>query len=233
MHRLSAFDFRLSEELQKANPKRALIALVLLAAPAVSAAPQAADAGLVERVQRFYEKTRDFSADFEQEYRYEAMGRTEKSSGTVQVKKPGLMRWDYAKPWPRRFVLDGKSLYVHDVEDNSVTIKRDFASDSLSAAVTFLWGKGRLGDEFLATKVDRPEYGAAVLELVPKKPQPGFRKVFFAVDPATGAVVASVVVDSQGNENRISFRNVRANQGVPDARFRFEIPRGATVEEVK
>jgi len=49
-------------------------------------------------VHAYYAKTRDFSAGFRQHYTYVAIGRTEDSEGTVQVKKPGRVRWDYAKP---------------------------------------------------------------------------------------------------------------------------------------
>jgi outer membrane lipoprotein carrier protein len=228
----------------------AAMAALLLAGAARAAEPEAkpepkadakaepkadakADAALAEKVQRFYEKTADFSADFEQEYRYVAMTRVEKSQGTVKVKKPGYMRWDYQKPWPRQFVLDGRSLYVYDVEDNAVTVKKDFAADSLSAAVTFLWGRGRLLDEFDVRRVERPELGATVLQLEPKKPQAGFQRVFFGLDGATGAVLVSLVVDSQGNENKVAFKNPKTNTGLAASVFKFEVPKGATVSEMK
>lgn len=189
-------------------------------------------AALAMKVQRFYESTTDFAADFEQSYRYRAMRRTQNSSGAVEVKKPGLMRWDYSRPYPRHFVLDGKALYIFDPEDNAVMVNREFTSDGLSAAVTFLWGRGNLSDEFDITLVQRADYGSTVLELVPKTPQPGFTRLFFSVDPDTGAVLSSVVIDSQGNENRITFKNVRTNTGIDAKRFQFEIPKGAVVQEL-
>lgn len=195
--------------------------------------PAGEAAALVDKVQRFYEKTRDFRADFTQVYRYVSMGRTQKSAGTVEVKKPGLMRWDYVKPHPKQFVLDGRDLYLYEPEDRAVMVKRGFSSDSLSAAVTFLFGQGRLADEFRAERVVRPEYGAVVLALEPRKPQPGFSKVFFAIDEATGQVLTSIVIDAQGNENRIAFANVRTNTGLEAKRFAFEVPKGTAVQEWK
>lgn len=187
---------------------------------------------LAEKVQRFYEKTKDFTARFEQQYRYTAMARTQKSSGTVQVKKPGLMRWDYEKPYPKQFILDGRSLWIFEPEDKSVQVQREFQADAMSSAVTFLWGRGQLTDEFRIRRVQRPDLGPAVIELTPKTPQPGFTQVFFAVDEATGAVTTSLVVDSQGNQNRITFSDVKTNQNVPDARFKFTPPKDVTVREL-
>lgn len=195
-------------------------------------APATGAAALADKVQAFYEHTRDFSASFTQQYKYKTMARTQKSAGTVQVKKPGLMRWDYTAPYEKLFLLDGQSLWVWDPEDNTVMVNRSFSSDQLSAAVTFLWGKGKLSDEFDIRLADEPSYGATVLELVPKKPQSGFTRLYFAVDENTGAVVTSVVIDSQGNENRITFTDVKTNAGVPSDRFTFQVPKGASVQEL-
>ena len=45
---------------------------------------------LVDRVQAFYEKTTDFTAEFKQDYTYKAFKRTQSSSGKVVYRKPGL-----------------------------------------------------------------------------------------------------------------------------------------------
>ena len=91
----------------------------------------------------------------------------------------------------------------------------------LSAAVTFLWGKGRLAEEFdiqRATRTDLAE-GGVPLELTPKKAGQGFTKVFLVVDPATGAVRQSVVVQANGSENRISFVEPKLDAAVNAADF--------------
>src|SRR2546429_9816158 len=82
----------------------ALLLALLLAVPA-------RDPGraLAQRVQAFYAHTRDFSASFRQHYTYVAIGRTEDSEGLVQVKKPGLVRWDYASPDRRTLYIEGRT----------------------------------------------------------------------------------------------------------------------------
>ena len=57
------------------------------------------------------------------------------------------------------------------------------------------------------------------LELTPKKPGQGFSKVFLVVDPETGAVRQSVVVQANGSENRISFVEPKLNAQVNAADF--------------
>jgi outer membrane lipoprotein carrier protein len=205
-----------------------VIGLVLATgARADDKAPAAAE--LLAKVQGFYDRTQDLTADVQQKYSFHAMKRTLTSAGTMQLKKPGLLRWDVKKPYAKLFLIDGQALYAYDSDDNEVTVKKDFSADSLSAAVTFLWGKGQLARDFDAKVVERPEYGATVLELVPKKLAAGFSKLYFDVDAATGLVRTSVVIDAEGNENRLAFANVKTNAGLDAARFRFEVPKGANV----
>src|SRR2546426_753967 len=90
----------------------ALLLALLLAAPAKEPAR-----ALAERVHAYYAKTRDFSASFRQHYTYLAIGRTEDSEGTVQVKKPGRVRWDYVKPDRRTLFIDGKTLWIWRPDD--------------------------------------------------------------------------------------------------------------------
>ncbi|RMG12266.1 MAG: outer membrane lipoprotein carrier protein LolA [Deltaproteobacteria bacterium] len=182
---------------------------------------------LVEKLQAFYEGTQDFTATFEQTYTYKAFARTMKSRGKVAFKKPGLMRWSYEKPREKHFIVDGKDMWVWTPEDRTVIRKKGFTTDGLSTSITFLFGKGRLEEEF-AIELE----GKNRLVLTPLSPQPGFVKVIFEVDPETGQVRSSEVYDAAGNVNRMRFRDVRINPGVKPERFRFTPPKGATVQEL-
>lgn len=197
--------------------------------PAAPAAKPADAAQLLARVQAFYDKTKDLTADVDQQYTFHAMKRTLKATGSMQLKKPGLLRWDVTKPYAKQYLIDGQALYAYDSDDNEVIVKKDFSADSLSAAVTFLWGKGQLARDFDVASVPKPDYGANVLELTPRGKGAGFAKLYFDVEPATGLVRRSVVIDTEGNENRLTFANVRTNAGLDDARFKFDKPKGATV----
>ena len=176
---------------------------------------------------------RDFQAAFQQEYTSRALGRTRRSSGFVYIKKPGKMRWDYREPRRKHFVCDGKTLYMYQPELDQVVVDRGFAGSRLSTAVTFLWGKGRLADEFDVTFAERDDLGGPkqyVLKLVPEK-KARFRKLYFVVDRKTFRVEETVVEDPGGNVNHIFFANVSTNVGLEDKAFAFEIPEGVDVIE--
>lgn len=211
-----------------------VVAPVAPVAPAdagVAKAPLAPDVkALVDRVQAFYEKTQDFTADFKQEYTYKAFKRTQVSSGKVTFKKPGLMRWEYEKPSPKTFVLAGDRVFAHDPEAKLVT-RAAINTNQLSASVTFLFGVGKLENEFAIQKSTCAKCTGTQLELTPLVPDPRFKKIFLEVDPTTAQVLKSTVIDPDGSENAISFIGLKANVGINEAHFKITPPPGTQVQD--
>ena len=206
---------------------------VLLAALLVAAPAKDEGRAIARRVQAFYAQTKDFSAAFQQRYTYVALGRVEESEGTVQVKKPGMVRWDYAKPDRRTLYIQGRTLWIWRPDDQEAQVKRDFGGEQLSSAFTFLWGKGNLLKEFAPRAVAAPQglpQGDA-LELTPLKPIPGVEKLLFVVGK-DGQVLASVVTNAQADVNQIVFSGAKIDQGLPDSLFHFVPPKGAYVQEL-
>ena len=181
---------------------------------------------IVERLQSFYENTDDFSASFHQTYTYQ-VGRQVESRGSVAFKKPAMMRWDYEEPRSRTFIVDGTDLWIWTPEDFSVVRQRDFTASDLSTSITFLWGEGRLEDEFHIEL-----QGKDRLSLTPIRPESAFQSVIFRVDLETGRVLESTVIDPQGNRNHMVFTDVRLNAGMPRDRFVFTPPTGADLQEM-
>src|SRR6266702_139029 len=130
---------------------RAFLAL-LLALPTVGGAalgPKQAEAdALAREVQAYYERTKDLEARFVQTYTYASFGKSQTSRGTLRVKKPGKLRWDYLEPTPKTIVVNGPRLVQYEPDANQAYVDEHFDATALSAAVTFLLGKGRLEKEF-------------------------------------------------------------------------------------
>jgi outer membrane lipoprotein carrier protein len=197
----------------------AALALMLAAPP--SGTPPAADAtALARKVQGFYETTRDLRARFVQTYTYAALGRRQVSKGTLEVKKPGKMRWDYASPTAKTIVVNGSRLVQWEPEANQAYVDDKFDATAMSAAVTFLLGKGSLEKEFL---LSAGEGGTLVMR--PRKPDPRVESVTLTAGP-DGEVTRTVVVDGQGNANDIAFEDIERNAGVADGRFELVLPSG-------
>jgi outer membrane lipoprotein carrier protein len=200
--------------------------------PAPQAAPEAPSAPMspevktaVDRMQKFYEETRDFKAQFTQTYTYKSFGRSTKATGVVRFLKIGAsMRWDYQKPNEKVFVVAGNKVYAYDKDAKQLTVS-GINADQLSASITFLWGQGKLEREFNIKKADRKDLTDGIaLELTPKRPDPRFQEIFFLVDPKTYAVKRTIVVDPDGSENNMAFADVKTNTGFGPEAFHIEPP---------
>lgn len=185
---------------------------------------------LVDRVQAFYEKTQDFTADFKQEYTYKAFKRTQVSSGKVTFRKPALMRWEYEKPSPKTFVLAGDRVFAHDPEAKLIT-RAALSTNQLSASVTFLFGVGKLENEFAIAKKACAKCTGTQLELTPLVADPRFKKILLEVDETTAQVLKSTVIDPDGSENAISFIGLKTNVGINEAHFKLTPPPGTQVQD--
>ena len=185
---------------------------------------------LVDRMQEFYEKTDDFTADFDQKYSYKKFKRVQQSSGSVIFKKPGVMRWEYLKPSPKSFILAGDKVYAYDPQAMLLT-KASIDTTQLSASVTFLFGKGKLADEFSIDKAACSDCKGTLLQLTPLKPDPRFKKILLEADPKTAQVLRSTVIDPDGSENEITFKNLKTNTGVTEAAFKLNPPEGTQVQD--
>ena len=198
--------------------------------PPMAPAPEPDVKRAVEKMQRFYEETKDFTASFQQTYRYKSFATTKKASGRVRfMKAGGSMRWDYLKPDDKVFVISGRKIYSYDKEAKQLAIA-SIDTDRLSASVTFLWGQGKLEREFDVRKADRKDLvGGIALELTPKVPDPRFREVFFLLDPMTYAVRESLVIDPDGSENTVAFSEVKTNTGFSNDVFKIDYPKDTQI----
>ena len=199
-------------------------ALLVLPARAQQSAPQIAAA-----LQAKYDRIRDFSADFTQQYESGVLKRKITESGKVQVKKPGKMRWDYAQPEKKIFVSDGSTIYLWVPADNQVTRSAVPKQDEATTAVLFLVGKGDLTRDFNVSFAPNAPEGAHALRLDPKLPERDYDWLRIVVDQNSLQIRELTAADRQGGQSTFLFSNFKENVGIADSTFAFKIPKGADV----
>jgi len=180
-------------------------------------------------LQAKYNQIRDFSADFVQEYESGVLKRKITERGSVQVKKPGKMRWDYAPPAKKVFVSDGANLFLWEPAENQVTKSAIPKQDEATTAVLFLVGKGNLTRDFNVTFLPDAPAGMYGLRLEPKLPERDYDWLQLLVDQQTMQIRSLTSADRQGGQSKFIFSNFKENTGLPDSKFDFKIPRGADV----
>lgn len=202
----------------------ALLACLLLAAPA--AQPSDSARGLVRAIEEHHARTTDIVARFSQSYRSGMLGREILERGTVSIKRPGRMRWEYREPEAKLFVSDGRTFYFYVPSDRQVVVSEQDPRHSLAARL--LSGQGGLNDEFEATLEEPLEDGVLRLRLVPRQPQADVEHALVEAEPG-GRIRSILLEDLQGNRTRFRFEDVRENTGLADRLFRFEVPKGVEV----
>ena len=181
-------------------------------------------------LQRKYDAIKDFSASFMQTYEGGVLRRQKTSeSGTVYVKKPGRMRWDYTSPEKKLFISDGHTMFLYFPADKQVMKNPVPAQDEATSAVLFLMGKGDIVRDFNVKWAEGVTENTYRLRLDPKTRQAEYDWLEVGADRHTLQIVGLTAADAQGGRSSFSFSNFKENVGLADKMFQFTIPRGTEV----
>jgi len=198
--------------------------------PAATAAPSLEEAvGALEQAQR---RVTDLKAPFRQAAHNKALNQTIDARGTLYLKKPGRLRWEYQTPTPQEIVSDGIKLWIYTPELKQVNVTAAPAALA-GPAGSFLQGLGQVREHFQARFLNPAQPtdadGLVVLDLTPKRPQSLLARLIVSVDPWSWLVRQAVVHDELGNTVAVRFGETVVNSGLSDSLFVFVPPPGVAV----
>lgn len=193
-----------------------VIPALLLAAPALAAPAPDSGPGLAQ-VQAHLRAVTTMTADFAQTDR---AGKT--LTGTLSLKRPGRIRFQYQPGVPLLVVGDGRALTMIDysvrqvsrwpIGSSPLSVLLDPDRDITRYARVASAGPGRLVLEGRDPK--HPEFGTISV---------GFRQAPGA--PAGLMLEGWTVLDAQGNRSVVRLSNQRFNQPIADRTFSWRDPR--------
>jgi outer membrane lipoprotein carrier protein len=207
-----------------------LVVFALSSSPGLAADGKSADA-IVDNLQKSYESTADFVAEFRQETEVKTLNRNLKSWGQVSFKRPGKMFWRYEEPKGQFVLADGKHLYFYQPEQNQIIkspLKNAFRSD---IPLSFMLGIGNLKKDFNAA-LKATEETQHVLRLEPKGEAGGFSEILVGVSKASSDILWVSVRDAASNLTTIRFSGMRKGVGLKDSIFQLEVPKGVDIVEL-
>jgi len=182
---------------------------------------------LARAVDEHYNRLRTLQAEFTEIYRGSGIERTE--SGTLWLKKPGKMRWEYRSPREKLFLSDGKDAWFYLPGDRQVRKTPVRKLDDLRSPLGFLLGKTRLEKELhglsAAPDVAPLNEGDMVLRGVPKTMADRINQVLLEITPAD-QIARIAIEEVDGSITEYRFINQKENVEVADQRFRFVPPPG-------
>jgi outer membrane lipoprotein carrier protein len=203
-------------------------ALIMLssawAASSVSEIAQATD--------EHYNHLKTLKAEFTEVYQGPGVSRTE--SGTLWLKKPGRMRWDYREPREKLFLTDSHTAFFYVPGERQARRTPLKNLDDIRSPLRYLLGKTRLQKELeglsLAPDLTPARKGDSVLRGIPKGMKDRISEVLLEISPAF-QIDRILIREVDGTTTDFLFSNPQENVPVQDSLFHFSPPAGVEVIE--
>ena len=195
-------------------------------------AAQADVHAVADKVDQRYNHMQTLEAQFAESY--SGAGMTRKESGTLLLKKPGRMRWDYDEPHPKMFLTDGSTAWFYVPGEKQVRRTPVKQVEDLRSPLRYLLGKSKLEKEFvgltIVTDAKPVNGGDIVLRGEPKGIEERVSETLLEVTP-DGMITRIVVEGTDGSVTEFRFLQQKENVQISDEHFRFTPPAGVEVVE--
>jgi outer membrane lipoprotein carrier protein len=207
-----------------------LLAVSIALAAASAATPGADVHSIAQRVDEHYNHMRSMQAEFSETYRGSGVERQE--AGTLWLKKPGKMRWEYRSPREKLFVSDGRDAWFYLPGDKQVRKTQVKKLDDLRSPLAFLLGKTKLEKELhglsLAPDQTPATPGNVVLRGVPKALADRVNQVLLEITPES-QIARIQIEEVDGSVTEYRFSDQKENVQVADQQFHFSLPAGVEI----
>jgi outer membrane lipoprotein carrier protein len=182
------------------------------------------------RIDARYNAMKTLRADFTENYSGGGAERSE--SGSLWLKKPGKMRWDYASPQKKIFVTDGATAWFYVPGERQARRTAVKKLEDVRSPLRYLLGRTRLEKELrglsLAADVAPERAGDVVLRGVPVGMEDRISQVLLESD-GQGYLRRIVMDELDGSRTEFRLEGQRENVAIDDAEFRFRPPAGVEI----
>lgn len=208
-----------------------LAGALLCGAALLSAAPKIRDAKLdplLHAVELRYNHAQTLSLRFTESYISGTRTR-QTESGTLALRKPGRMRWEYSSPPGKLFLADGKHFYLYTPTTQRVEKSTIRDSEDLHAPLAFLLGHLNFYKEFSGFE-SRGEGDDLWVGAEPNSATLPYTKVEFLVTPDARIRRMRVTQDDLSVLD-FTFDQEKLNPPLSPDLFVFHLPSGAEMED--
>ena len=200
-----------------------------LAATPISPDPELEN--LLRGVENKYNRLKTLRLHFQQSYR-QGQQILREEAGTLYLRKPAQMRWEYENPEPKLFLAEGKRLTLYLPEENRLTETEVANSDDLRSPLRFLLGGLRFQKEFQqierAPDVPPIDSGDVVIKAVPKLMQNRLEWVELEITPQY-QIRRMILKEPGGVQTEFQFKDEEADLRLAPELFHFQPPKGTQI----
>ena len=149
----------------------------------------------------------------------------ERTSGTLQIQRPGQFRWTYIEPYEQQLVADGLNIWSYDVDLAQVIVKPQ--QQALANTPALLLGGSEDALEQFNNDGSYVEAGTTWVKLSPKNTDSGFLKVELGFKRER--LYRMVFFDNLQQTTLVALHDVAINVPFEPGAFVFDVPAGVDV----
>jgi outer membrane lipoprotein carrier protein len=143
-------------------------------------------------------------------------------AGTLYLRQPGQMRWEYTSPPGDLFLSDGKFTYDYIAKSNSFEQQKLKEGDDMRGPMAFLLGKLDFDRDFGQYNTDQD----GVITAIPKSDKLEYSEVRLVPGPEFSIKKLSIK-GQDGSTIEYVFDDEARNPALSDSLFKFVKPPGA------
>jgi outer membrane lipoprotein carrier protein len=183
---------------------------------------------IADRVDAHYNHLTSLRLDYTE--RYSGMGQSRTETGTLLLKKPGRMRWNYASPAGKVFILNSKYAWFYTPGDPQAQRVAAKQLDDLRSPLRFLLGRLKIEKELTNLTLETSQ-NSAKIKGVPKGMEQRVSSMTLTCNAISGILTGLKIEDADGSTTEFAFTNLQENVPLSDGDFQFVAPAGVTVIE--
>ncbi|MBI2815666.1 MAG: outer membrane lipoprotein carrier protein LolA [Acidobacteria bacterium] len=186
---------------------------------------------LLRGVETRYNRLKTLRLRFEQVYQ-QGQRVLRQEAGTLYLRKPGQMRWEYEDPAPKLFLTDGRRVTLYVPEDKRVTQTDLKNSDDLRNPMRFLLGGLRFKKEFdqvqKLTDVPLLDSRNVIIKAVPRQMRDRLEWVIMEIGPER-QIRRLILKEPGGIQTEFRFEDEMLDPRLAPEMFKFKPPAGTEI----
>jgi outer membrane lipoprotein-sorting protein len=177
---------------------------------------------IFRQLARVGNEVEDFSADFIQEKRISLFRKEIVSHGAIQFKRPDKVLIEVFDPDPSLMIVEGNSLWLYFKRER-VAQRYSVAGNPVLKRFLAILNNPFKGEWGRVTTMSE-EDDSVVLDVIPGEAEAIFSKITFWVSTQDWLIRRLALYEKSGDVTILSYENIRVNTGIPDSRFRVDLP---------
>jgi len=214
-------DVQLLKDLRVTGIRNLLLAVLVLSLSGMTAHAQVSTDDVGERlVNDFINDVVTLQGRFEQSLIDAGGAVIDRSSGTLEIQRPGRFHWAYAEPYEQLLVADGLNIWSYDVDLAQVTVKEQAQALANTPALLLGGSENALSQFHFDGSME--EMGTIWVRMIPVDTQSGFERMELGF--IGGQLSRMVFFDNLDQKTLVSLYDVTTNEPIDAERFVFTVP---------